>query len=90
MSDIGSDRRHGSAEMAAMLARIDERTAAMKESMEGLATKESLEHVCTELARHIEDHKAHAADTKWKVGTWIAAALGLAGLSINLFGKKAP
>jgi hypothetical protein len=70
-----------------MLARIDERTAAMKETMDKHATTERVDGIEKGLTAHVEDHKIHDVARQWKIGTVIASALGLAGIGVSVLRK---
>lgn len=71
----------------AMLARIDERTALMKDAMDKLATKEMVQGVDRDLRSHIDDHAKHETSRQWKIGTVIASVLAMLGLGISAIKK---
>lgn len=83
----GPERRHESNNLIGMVARIDERTKAMKETMDTLATKERVDGLETALANHVDDHKLHESARQWKIGTVVAALLGLAGIGVSVIKK---
>jgi fatty acid-binding protein DegV len=87
MTYDGPDRRHDSGSLVGMVARIDERTKAMKETMDTLATKERVESLETALASHLDDHEAHDSARQWKIGTVVATLLGLGGIGVSIFRK---
>ena len=71
----------------AMLARIDERTALMKDTIDKLATKEMVQGVDRDLRTHIDDHAKHETSRQWKIGTIVASILALIGLGISAIKK---
>jgi len=80
----GIDRRFDSAEIMAMLARIDERTQSMREKMDTLATCERVDAVENKINAHIADHETHNAEKRWKIGTIISGILGAAALALGI------
>ncbi|MFA5911837.1 MAG: hypothetical protein WC815_23905 [Vicinamibacterales bacterium] len=64
----------------AMLARIDERTQAIMQRLDGLASCERVDALEGRIDRHVETHDKKGGVIATWVGIAVAAVLGLAGI----------
>ena len=80
MEYSGHDRRRGDSETAAMIARIDERTKVIVETIPTLATRERVDAVEEKLDTHLETHVSRGGIIAAWAGVAVALVLGLLGL----------
>lgn len=67
-------------DMKTMLARIDERTLNMVDTMKTLASRESVESVEKDLKAHIDTHISRGGLLATWAGVAVAAGLGVVGI----------
>jgi hypothetical protein len=92
MEYSGPERRQEKLDFSAMLARIDERTASMQETMKTLASKERVDAVESKACEaqsairdHISNHQSMGINRNLIAGSYATAGVGLLAAIIAIF-----
>jgi hypothetical protein len=90
----GPERRSQGVDLAAMIARIDERTANMVKTMDTLATKERVDAVeakavaaQTAVDEHVKNHQSMNVNRNLIIGSYMTAGTGFLAALIAYFKK---